>query len=153
MALNPQLLIRVEIEALLSEFAFRIDHDLSDTVAELFTPDGWYGREDGRKSQGREAITAAYTNRSLRGERTVRHVFTNLRVTAQTEAYARGHCILLLFGGDGRPPLPADPILVQDYDDEYRLFEGRWLFASRRTRRLFVSPSFKPVLSLGDVTQ
>ena len=139
---------RAQIEALIAEFAFRIDHSATDTVSELFTPDGWYGREDGTRAVGRDAIDAAYAKRLEGAVRTVRHVFTNLRLSNETETTASGVCILTLYGGDGRPPLPANPILIQDYVDEYQLFEGSWKFRSRTTRRLFVSDSFRPVLQL-----
>ena len=149
MRLPEQLLARVEIEALLAEFAHRIDHGPADGVAELFTEDGWYGRESGARSVGRAAIRAAYAGRAARGERLARHLFTNLRLAFDSEAEAHGSCILLLFAADGAPPAPAVPQLVQDYEDRYRKVDGRWLFASRMTRRLFVADSFREVLPLG----
>jgi ketosteroid isomerase-like protein len=142
-------LIRSEIEALIAEFAYRIDHGLSETVADLFTEDGWYGRPDGAKSVGRDAIRAAYAKRAERGERTARHIFTNLRLTIDSAEAAHGTTILLLFAGDGPPPLPARPVMVQDYNDEYRLVDGEWRFAERATHRLFVDESYKDVLNLG----
>lgn len=142
-------LIRSEIEALIAEFAYRIDHGMSETVADLFTPDGWYGRPDGAKSVGRAAIRAAYAERAGRGERTARHIFTNLRLTIDSAEAAHGTTILLLFAGDGPPLLPARPMLVQDYNDEYRLEDGQWRFAARATHRLFVDETFEDVLKLG----
>ena len=143
------LLARVEIDALIAEFAHLIDHNQSEKVADLFTEDGWYGRESGARSVGRDAIRKAYAGRAGRGERTARHIFTNLRLTVHSDDEAEGSCILLLFAADGAPPLPAEPMLVQDYLDRYRKVGGRWLFASRQTRQLFVSPSFSQVLKLG----
>jgi ketosteroid isomerase-like protein len=142
-------LIRSEIEALIAEFAYRIDHGLSETVAELFTQDGWYGRANGQKTVGREAIRAAYAERAARGERTARHIFTNLRLTIDSAEAAHGTTILLLFAGDGPPLLPARPMLVQDYADEYRREDGVWRFAARATNRLFVDESYQDVLNLG----
>jgi hypothetical protein len=144
-----ELLARVEIEALVAEFAWRIDHGETDRIADLFTGDGWYGRETGERSVGREAIARAYANRAVVGQRTARHLFTNLRLTFRPEGSAEGTCILLLFAADGAPPLPAEPMLVQDYIDTYRKEAGRWLFASRDTRRVFVSPAFRQALTLG----
>jgi uncharacterized protein (TIGR02246 family) len=143
------LLARVEIEALLAEFAYLIDHNQSEKVADLFTEDGWYGREGGARSVGREAIRQAYAGRSGRGERTARHIFTNLRLRFISPDAAEGVCILLLFAADGPPPHPAEPMLVQDYIDRYRRVDGRWLFASRETRQVFVNPSYNRVLNLG----
>lgn len=146
---HDHLLARVAIELLIAEFAYRIDHNQADKVADLFTEDGWYGREGGARSAGRDAIRKSYAGRAERGERTARHIFTNLHLTAHSGDAAEGVCILLLFAADGAPPLPAEPMLVQDYKDSYRKVDGRWLFVSRETKALFVSPSFTRVLTLG----
>jgi hypothetical protein len=146
---NDALLARVAIDALVAEFAYRIDNDLSETVADLFTEDGWYGREGSERSVGREAIRKAYASRVVRGKRVVRHLFTNLRVTMRSGTEADGSCVLLLFAAEGEPPYPVEPKLVQDYRDVYRRIDGRWLFASRETREVFVSPTFRRVLQLG----
>ena len=60
------------IEALNHEFAYRVDFGPSETVAELFTADGWYGW-DSRRSAGREEIRESYRLRASRGTRTARH--------------------------------------------------------------------------------
>ena len=146
---QDQLLARVAIESLIAEFAYLIDHGQTEEVAGLFTEDGWYGREGGARSVGRDAIRKSYAGRAARGERTARHIFTNLRLTVQSADAAEGVCILLLFAADGAPPFPAEPMLVQDYTDTYRKVDGRWLFASRETRTLFQAGSFERVLTLG----
>lgn len=146
-------LLRVEIDALIAEFAWRIDRGDPASVADLFTEDGWYGRETGERSVGRDAIRAAYAARRDReaavGVRTARHLFTNLRLTRLDDDHAAGSSILLLFAADGPPPHPATPLLVQDYDDRYRRVDGRWLFASRAVTKIFVGEEFAPVLPLG----
>lgn len=150
---TPAPLLRLEIEALIAEFAWRIDRGDPATVAELFTEDGWYGRESGDRSVGHDAIRAAYAARAKReataGVRTARHLFTNLRLVQQDADNASGTSVLLLFAADGPPPHPAHPLLVQDYDDTYRRVGGQWLFASRAVRKLFVGEHFAPVLPLG----
>jgi len=146
---QQELLARVAIESLIAEFAWLIDHNQTDKVADLFIEDGWYGRAGGARSVGREAIAKSYAGRAARGERTARHIFTNLRLTVHSADAAEGVCILLLFAADGPPPHPAEPMLVQDYHDTYRRVDGRWLFASRETTQLFVHPSFERVLTLG----
>ena len=146
-------LLRLEIEALIAEFAWRIDRGDPATVADLFTPDGRYGRNSGERSVGRDAIRAAYAARAGRragaGVRTARHLFTNLRLERLDAESAAGSCILLLFAADGPPPHPATPLLVQDYDDTYRRIGGRWLFASRSVTKIFAGDDFAPVLPLG----
>jgi ketosteroid isomerase-like protein len=144
-----QAVARSEIEALIAEFAWLIDHGESGRVAALFTDDGWYGRDSGERSTGHAEIARAYAERADGGERTARHIFTNLRLSFVADDAAEGECILLLFAADGRPPLPAEPMLVQDYLDRYRRVDGHWRFASRQTRRIFASPAYRQVLPLG----
>ena len=64
---TERLLTRLALEELNAEFAYLIDHDLSEQVADLFTEDGSYGRSTGERSVGREAIRAAYRGRKNKG--------------------------------------------------------------------------------------
>lgn len=147
------LLTRLEIEALNVEFAYLIDHGRSLEVADLFTPDGSYGRSTGERSVGREAIRAAYAGRAEQGPRTARHVFSNLRLTFNGLDEVAGQSILTLYAADGLPPHPAEVFLVADYDDLYRRgADGRWLFHSRTITWLFVAKDGKrSPLPLGGV--
>lgn len=134
-----QLYIRAEIEELHAEFAYLVDHDRTDEVADLFTENGSYGRATGERSAGRDAIRRAYAARKAKGPRTARHIFTNLRLTYETADRVRAMSILTLFAADGAPPHVADPFLVADYDDVCeRCADGRWRFASRTVTWLFV---------------
>ena len=146
---NP-FLLRLEIEALNAEFAYRIDHDQSDGVADLFIEDGIYGRSTGERSVGRAAIAETYRQRAARGARTTRHLFTNLRLRPESERLVRGTVILTLFAEDGVPPLPANPMLVADYDDVYVLCDdGRWRYRERIITWLFTRPGAASPLALG----
>jgi len=144
---TERLLTRLAIEELNAEFAYRVDHDLSHTVADLFTPEGSYGRADGPRSHGREAIRAAYALRRAHGPRTARHLFTNLRLEHESARRVRGTAIMLLFAQDGVPPLPAEPLAVADFEDVYERGEdGRWRYASRTIRSLFRDAGGRPVV-------
>jgi SnoaL-like domain len=132
------LLARLAIEELNAEFAYLIDHDLSDRVADLFTVDGSYGRATGERSVGRAAIRAAYASRKSKGPRTARHIFTNLRLQFDANERARGTSIMTLFAEDGMPPHPAEPFLVADYDDVYVLCGNKWRYESRTITWLFM---------------
>lgn len=134
--MNP--LMRIELEALNSEFAWLIDRGDSALVAELFTEDGVYERSTGQASVGRDAIRAAYTARLANGPRTSRHIFTNFRVVEIAKNRAFGTCLLTLFAQDGEPPLPSIPLAIADYDDEYLCCEdGQWRFVRRRVTWIF----------------
>lgn len=143
--------IRCEIEALNAEFAFLIDHDLSERVPELFTEEGSYGRSTGERSVGRDELRKVYAARAGRGARTARHIFTNLRLTIESERRAHGRTLLLLFAEDGIPPLPAEVNLVSEYEDIYeRGDDDIWRYKSRTVTTLFRHREGKPlVLPLG----
>ena len=131
----------LEIAALVTEFAHLIDRGSPHRVADLFAPDGWYGREGGARSVGRDAIRAAYARREDESPaRVCRHLFSNLRVQFDGADSATGTSTLTLIAGDGAAPLPMNISLVQDYVDSYARIEGSWLF---------VSGSFREVLHLG----
>jgi uncharacterized protein (TIGR02246 family) len=137
---------RSAIEALNAEFAWLIDHDQSDRVAELFTADGKY-TAPGQNLAGRSSINAAYRNRAARGVRTSRHIFTNMRLRPLANGMVGGTSIMLLFGQDGPPPHPAKPLGVTDYDDVYVCErDGKWRYVSRMVTPLFEDPDRKPVL-------
>jgi hypothetical protein len=147
---TDQLLIRLEIEALNAEFAYLIDHNRSEEVAALFTDDGVYGRSTGERSEGRSAIAESYRRRSAKGPRTARHIFSNLHLTYDSEHRIRGTVILTLYAENGLPPLPAEPMVIADYDDIYVLCEdGRWRYQERIITWLFVREGAASPLALG----
>ena len=129
--------IRSEIEALVAEFAWRIDHESGKGVADLFTPDGVY--EMGPEAlRGRAEIEEFYRRRREAGPRTSRHIFTNLRLWDVEANSARGTCVLSLHAANGTPPLPLSPLIVADYDDDYvRGPDGSWFFRRRAFTLLF----------------
>src|ERR1700735_2725030 len=134
---TEQLLARLAIEELNAEFAYLIDHEQSERVADLFTVDGSYGRSTGERSVGRDAIRRAYASRKAKGPRTARHIFTNLRLKFEARDRATGTCIMTLFAEDGVPPHVAEPFLVADYNDVYVLFEDNWRYVARTITWLF----------------
>ena len=132
---------------LVHEFAYRVDFGPTETVADLFVEDGWYGW-GGTRAVGRDAIREAYRQRAARGLRTARHLCTNLRITMLGSAKAQGQSIWLLFAEDGPPTHPAVPLLVCDVNDIYIRQDGRWLFESRQLTDVFVAPERRPVLPM-----
>jgi uncharacterized protein (TIGR02246 family) len=135
---TEQLLARLAIEELNAEFAYLIDHEQSERVADLFTVDGSYGRSTGERSIGRDAIRRAYASRNAKGPRTARHIFTNLRLRFDARDRATGTCIMTLFAEDGAPPHVAEPFLVADYNDVYVLYEDNWRYSARTITWLFM---------------
>ena len=139
--------IRIALEELNHEFAYRVDFGPAETTADLFVEDGWYQWGE-KRSNGREAIREAYRQRADRGVRTARHLCTNLRVSMLSENEATGKSIWLIFAEDGPPPHPAVPLLVADVDDVYVRKNGRWLIRSRHLKDVFTAPGRTAVLPL-----
>ncbi|MGH8263917.1 MAG: nuclear transport factor 2 family protein [Steroidobacterales bacterium] len=132
--------IRLALEDLNSAFAYCLDHDRLDELADLFTEDALYTHGE-RRSLGRDAVREVFNARAAAGVRTVRHVLSGLRVDMESETKARGTSVCLTFAYDGPPPVtPATPYLVADFEDEYRCCaDGRWRIAVRHIRRIFVA--------------
>ena len=129
---DKSLLARLAIEALNAKFAWLIDHRDGDGVADLFTEGGVYDLGGEQVFSGRKEIAHFYAARRAHGQRTARHVFTNLHVVLQSDD--RAHCvsILTLYAHDGAPPFPANALLVADYEDVCLLSDDeRWLYRSR----------------------
>ena len=147
---NELVRVRPEIEALIAEFAYLIDHGRGTEVHELFTEDGIYGRSTGERATGREAVRRTYERRAQLPPYTTRHLFTNLRLEADVDGALKGTCMLTLYMGEGELPLPPHPYLVSEYRDNYRLCDdGRWRFAERITTWLFAPAGAKTGLKLG----
>lgn len=143
--------LRGEIEALIAEFAYLIDHGRGTEVHELFTEDGIYGRSTGERSVGREAVREAYLRRAQLPPKTTRHLFTNLRLEWSDGGKLAGTSIMTLFMGEGELPLPPQPYLVSEYRDVYRFCDDkRWRFEERITTWLFAPPGAKTSLTLGN---
>lgn len=94
---------------------------------------------------GRVAIETFFREReaSMRAAgRTTRHAPCSFFVTAMDEASARVRSTVLVFAGSGSLPLPAAvPTGIADFTDVcVRDDSGRWLFAKREGRTVFIGP-------------
>jgi len=130
--------IRLELEDLNAAFAWHLDHNEIDALADLFTENALYTHGE-RRSQGRNEIEALFRKRIAGGPRTSRHLYSGLQVSIESASAATGKSVCLSFAADGEPPLPARPFLVADFVDRYeRGRDGRWRFAERHIHRVFV---------------
>ena len=133
--------IRLALEDLNTDFVHHLDYDNVEALIDLFCEDAVYTHGE-RRSQGREEIAALFRRRAASGTRTSRHIYSGLRLTIADARTARGSSVCLTFAADGKPPLPATPLLVADFFDEYRLCDdGRWRFRIRDIRRIFLDPA------------
>jgi SnoaL-like domain len=117
-----------------------IDHNDGRQVHEWFEPDGilTFGRE---AIQGRADIAATYFKRRDGTGRVGRHVATNLVEERVDEQTVRVISLVVLFAGNGTPPLPQlVPQFVGDVEDILVRDGADWLVRSRTLTPIFFSP-------------
>lgn len=135
---DQRLAIRLALEDLNAAFTHHLDHNEIGSLVTLFTADAVYTHGE-RRSEGRDEIEALFRSRVAKGPRTSRHLLSGLRLTIESARSAAGYSVCLSFAADGVPPLPAQPFLVADFIDRYRLDDdGCWRIAARHIERVFV---------------
>ncbi|MDP3317405.1 MAG: nuclear transport factor 2 family protein [Devosia sp.] len=120
-------------------FFLDFDNSRYDRMAQAFTPDGVWDRS-GLQLRGREAIVAEMSRRPASAE--VRHVITNLIVTAQDAGHAQVSFYNTSFRyDDGTRPVKAPriktPFLVVLGEGRLVLSGEDWLFEHQSAKRLF----------------
>jgi hypothetical protein len=124
----------------LVEIWFDIDHRDGSQVSSWFIPTARLRIGD-HEVTGTAAIDALYAARHARGDRTARHLISNVRLADCGPDRASVLSALTMYAADGKPPhVGASPAMVGDVIDEFELTGGRWLIASRHVRTLFVAP-------------
>lgn len=134
--------VRAELEALIAEHAYRLDHHLSEKLGELYTEDGRLIGPN-MNYQGREAINAYGRGRVEMKTRRARHVCTNYRFAEDGPGQIKGTCCIMLFRSFGPELAPAEPIAVADAHDIYRRADGVWRIHERRVVLCFESEAHR----------
>jgi len=116
--MTPELLIRLEVETLLVEWAARVDEGRAASAADLFCDDA---EQDlmGSKASGLPAILATLQQRQALVGRTSLHTISNVRVVSVDGDLVHADWVLTLFRGDDAEPSPI-PFLVAAGKDRYR---------------------------------
>ena len=147
-------LLRTEIDTVLADWAWHLDHGDYDAVVELFTENALF-ITGAVELRGRPAIKNRYTERLV--VRSTRHTYSGLRVQPVAEDSSAA--------ADGRPalvqarstwvnfavnaPAPADDVgvyLVADFDDVLTWCDDdRWRISERRITPVFRDPARAPV--------
>lgn len=133
-------LVRSEIEALIVENAYLLDRQHFAELVELYTEDCEVVRPlppfDGSRNEtlkGRAALTAHYAGPSWpETARTMRHVVANLRLSRASLEKVSGTVSLIGYRYEGDGPSLAIPMMVGDYEDEYRRVDECWRIHRRR---------------------
>jgi hypothetical protein len=124
-----------ELEALLTEFAYRADHGLAATVHELFIEDASI-RGPGLAMQGRAEIAARFAERGRDSARVSRHLWSNPRF----ERLGKDACRVVtavqtfihrLAEGEALPATACTLVVGDSIDVIESCDDGRWRFRSR----------------------
>jgi hypothetical protein len=148
----PAIVLRAEVDAVLADWAWYLDHGDYDAVAALFTENALFVT-GAVELRGRTAIKNRYSERTV--ARTTRHTYSGLRVSPAAGAPG---------AAGGRParvqarstwvnfavnaPAPADEVgvyLVADFEDELTWCEDdRWRISERRIVPVLRDPARAP---------
>jgi hypothetical protein len=162
-----QAVLRAEIDALLADWAWQLDHGDYAAVAELFTEDALFVT-GAVELRGRTAIENRYAERVV--ARSTRHMYSGLRVgladggtqpsqdspsqdspgqdgPGRYRARVRARSTWVNYAVNA--PAPADEVgvyLVADFDDELTwCADQRWRISARRITGVFRDPARAPV--------
>lgn len=123
---------RVEIEQLIAEMLYRLDHNRADTTWELYTEDGVSVGPLG--DMDREAMKAWGAKRARQTDIVSRHFIGGIRLVRDGEE-VEGTVQYLTFRDTNEPQ--TQPASVGEFRERYRKVDGRWLFARREIVPVF----------------
>jgi hypothetical protein len=140
--------LRMEIDAVLADWAYHLDHGELDELAELFTEDALLVT-GAVELTGRAQIKNRYMERTV--VRSTRHTYSGLRVSAvggaPGPAHARARSTWVNYAAN--VPVPADDVgvyLVADFEDVLTWCpDDRWRISERRIIPVFRDPARAPV--------
>jgi ketosteroid isomerase-like protein len=153
-------LLRAEIDAVLADWAYHLDHGQLDQLAALFTEDALFVTGD-LEFRGRAEIKNRYLERSV--VRSTRHVYSGLRVSAvegdpQTVPAATGDgtgrpvrvrawSTWINYAANAAPPVEDVGVyVVADFDDVLTwCADERWRISERRIIPVFRDLSRAPI--------
>jgi hypothetical protein len=155
-------LLRAEVDSVLADWAWHLDHGDYAAVAELFTEDALF-ITGGVELRGRSAIRNRYAEREH--VRTTRHTYSGLRVSPVPCGPGDGGPAagVRFRAAPGRPaqvralstwvnyavngPAPVDDVgvyLVADFHDVLTWCDDQWRISERRIVPVFRDPSRAP---------
>lgn len=123
---------RVEIEQLIAEMLYRLDHNRADTTWELYTEDGISVGPMG--DMDREAMKAWGARRAQQTDIVGRHFIGGIRLVWDGEE-VEGTVQYLTFRDTNEPQ--TQPASVGEFRERYRKTDGQWRFARREIVPVF----------------
>lgn len=127
-------MLRLEVEALLAEWAWRVDEGRAAMAAELFCEDAVQDLL-GTVSVGLPAIRAAFQRRQDLGNRVSQHTISNVRILSEGDA-VHAQWVVTLFRSDA-VQRPALPYLVGVGHDQFRRTPDGLRIWRREVRQTF----------------
>lgn len=125
---------RVEIEQLISEMLYRLDHNQADTTWELYTEDGVSVGPMG--DMDRQAMKAWGAKRAQQTDIVGRHFIGAIRlVEGDVPGEVRGTVQYLTFRDTNEPH--TQPASVGEFREVYRRVDGEWRYARREIAPIF----------------
>jgi ketosteroid isomerase-like protein len=152
--------LRAEIDAVLADWAYYLDHGRLDELAGLFTPDALLVTS-GVELRGRVKIKNRYLERSV--VRTTRHTYSGLRVSAvegdpgtvravaddgaARPSRVRAWSTWVNYAANAAPPVEEVGVyVVADFDDVLTwCADGRWRISERRIIPVFRDIARAPI--------
>jgi len=122
---------RAEIEALIFEYARRIDDGDFDGVGELFAHGSVTTLDGTVLAEGAEAVAALYASTTRRfedGTPRSHHVTTNVVVRPDGDEATAQSYFTVFQATEG---VPLQPIVTGRYEDRFERVDGAWRFARR----------------------
>jgi 3-phenylpropionate/cinnamic acid dioxygenase small subunit len=150
--MTTQAELRAEIDAVLADWAWHLDHGEYDELVELFTEDALFVA-GAAELRGRAAIKNRYTERTV--VRTTRHTYSGLRLTpidaGSDPDRLRARSTWVNYAVNAAPgnTAPIDDVgvyQVADFDDVLtRCADGRWRISERRIIPVLRDPARGPI--------
>jgi hypothetical protein len=123
---------RVEVEALINEMLWRLDHDRADTAWELYTEDGVSVGPLG--TMDREQSKAWGAKRAQQTDIVGRHFIGGIRLAWVGDVLTGTVTYCTFRDATENPLVPAS---VGEFREEYRKVDGEWRFARREIVPIF----------------
>ncbi|MET8405259.1 nuclear transport factor 2 family protein [Streptomyces sp900116325] len=123
---------RVEIEQLIAELLYRLDHNQADTTWELYTEDGVSVGPLG--DMDREAMKVWGAKRARQTDIVSQHFIGGIRLVQDGED-VEGTVQYLTFRDTNEPQ--TQPASVGEFRERYRKTDGQWRFARREIVPVF----------------
>ena len=153
------VLLRAEVDAVLADWAYHLDHGQLDQLAGLFTEDALFVT-GGLELRGRAQIKNRYLERTA--VRTTRHTYSGLRVSAPSgdreavsaadggaarPAAVRAWSTWVNYAANAAPPVEDVGVyVVADFDDVLTwCADERWRLSERRIIPVFRDLSRAPI--------